>query len=51
MNENQNYIELFTALIKHIDGKNQNSEFSTELINHLQKSGNIPFPELNSNYA
>lgn len=51
MNENQKYLELFTRLIQHIDGKNRNSEFSTELINRLQKSGNIQFLELNNQLA
>lgn len=48
MNENQKYIELFTALIKHIDVKNRNNDFSTELIAQLQSSTNSKIPELNN---
>ena len=48
MNENQKYIELFTALIQHIDVKNRNNDFSSELIAQLQKSTNSNIPELNN---
>ena len=48
MNENEKYIELFTALIQHIDVKNRNNDFSSELIAQLQKSTNSNIPELNN---
>ncbi|MFZ1790711.1 MAG: hypothetical protein WAT92_20480 [Saprospiraceae bacterium] len=48
MDENRKYIELFTALIKNIDAKNRNNEFSTELIANLQSSLNSNLPELNN---
>lgn len=48
MIENKKYIELFTALIQHIDAKNCNNEFSSELIAKLQGSGNTNIPELNN---
>lgn len=51
MNENQKYIELFVALIKHIDTKNRSNEFSTELIGKLQSSINSNLPELNNQLA
>lgn len=48
MNENQKYIELFTALIQHIDVKNRNNDFSSELIAQLQSATNSNIPELNN---
>lgn len=48
MNENQKYIELFIALIQHIDVKNRNNDFSSELIAQMQKSNNSNMPELNN---
>lgn len=48
MNEDQKYLELFSALIKHIDKKNGNIEFSTQLINQLHKSVDSQFSELNT---
>lgn len=51
MSENQKYLELFKALIQHIDAKNRNNEFSSELIAQIQKEGNTQFPELNNQLA
>jgi hypothetical protein len=48
MNDNQKYIELFKALIQHIDAKNGNSEFSSSLINSIQTSTIITNSDLNS---
>jgi hypothetical protein len=51
MSENQKYLELFKALIQHIDAKNRNNEFSSELIAQIQKEGSTQFPELNNQLA
>src|SRR5690606_25115191 len=48
MGENQKYIELFTALIKHIDEKNGNSEFSSSLIRSIQTSNKFHHSDLNT---
>lgn len=48
MGENQKYIELFTALIKHIDEKNGNSEFSSSIINSIQTSNRFHHSDLNT---
>lgn len=47
MNDNKKYLELFTALINHIDKKNGSDEFSTELLNQIQNTSSHQHPELN----
>lgn len=48
MSENQKYLELFLALIHHIDEKNGNSDFSISLINSIQASNNFFQSDLNT---
>lgn len=48
MRENEKYLQLFTALIKHIDEKNGNSEFSSSLINAIKSSNELSKSDLNT---